>query len=244
MTSIDVPLHGFGKLLRANPVLAELERREGLSGIEEKALRKSRERERSEVTERGRAPLEIGDLHRHHGIDATTLEADLEVEVRTGRAAGRTDLADALDLNHAISHDAHQQLLAGSTESLDVRRSIAAGNLAVANNDDDMGEYGNLVRYISNYKDGRRASTIGDDDDEVRKGPWWKFWAKKSGSGSSGDNFETPEEWLETNMQRGLTTAEVEQRRKKTGWNELTTEKENMFLKFLSYFTGPILYGQ
>lgn len=26
MTSIDVPLHGFGKLLRANPVLAELER--------------------------------------------------------------------------------------------------------------------------------------------------------------------------------------------------------------------------
>ena len=40
------------------------------------------------------------------------------------------DLADALDFNTAISDDAHQQLLAGSTESLDVRRSIAAGNLA------------------------------------------------------------------------------------------------------------------
>ena len=43
---------------------------------------------------------------------------------------GDLDLADALDFNTAISDDAHQQLLAGSTESLDVRRSIAAGNLA------------------------------------------------------------------------------------------------------------------
>src|SRR4051812_32977452 len=40
------------------------------------------------------------------------------------------DFADAIDFNQAIAHDAHQQLLAGSTESLDVRRSIAAGNLA------------------------------------------------------------------------------------------------------------------
>ena len=40
------------------------------------------------------------------------------------------DLADAIDLNQAVAEDAHQQLLAGSTESLDVRRSIAAGNLA------------------------------------------------------------------------------------------------------------------
>ena len=40
------------------------------------------------------------------------------------------DLADALDLEAAVAADAHQQLLLGSTESLDVRRSIAAGNLA------------------------------------------------------------------------------------------------------------------
>ena len=43
---------------------------------------------------------------------------------------GDLDLADAIDLNTALAADAHQQLLAGSTESLDVRRSIAAGNLA------------------------------------------------------------------------------------------------------------------
>ena len=43
---------------------------------------------------------------------------------------GDLDLADAIDFNAALAADAHQQLLAGSTESLDVRRSIAAGNLA------------------------------------------------------------------------------------------------------------------
>lgn len=35
---------------------------------------------------------------------------------------------------------------------------------------------------------------------------------------------------------------EVERRRKSTGWNELTTEKENMILKFIGFFRGPILY--
>jgi hypothetical protein len=48
----------------------------------------------------------------------------------TVRVEGDLDLADAIDFNTAIATDAHQQLLAGSTESLDVRRSIAAGNLA------------------------------------------------------------------------------------------------------------------
>ena len=111
---------------------------------------------------------------------------------------------------------------------------------AVANNDDDQGEYGNLVRYISQYRDGRRASTIpGGDDDMPKKKHWWSRRAK----GSSGDGFETPDDWLNTDMKQGLKGHDVELRRKKTGWNELTTEKENMFLKFLSYFTGPILYG-
>ena len=43
---------------------------------------------------------------------------------------GDLDLADALDLEAAVAADAHHQLLLGSTESLDVRRAIAAGNLA------------------------------------------------------------------------------------------------------------------
>jgi H+-transporting ATPase len=109
---------------------------------------------------------------------------------------------------------------------------------AVANNDDDQGEYGNLVRYISQYRDGRRASTIGGDDEQPKKKHWWS----RRAAGASGEGFETPDDWLNTDIKQGLKSSEVEQRRKKTGWNELTTEKENMFLKFLSYFTGPILY--
>ena len=109
--------------------------------------------------------------------------------------------------------------------------------------DAEMGEYGNLVRYISTYKDGRRGSMVSSlNDDEEPKKKWYQF-GKRKGAGGDG-SFETPEEWLTTDMRQGLSHNDVESRRKKTGWNELTTEKENMFLKFLSYFQGPILYGK
>ena len=103
---------------------------------------------------------------------------------------------------------------------------------------EEAGEYGNLVRYISNYKDGRRQSTVAGDDDDLPKAHWW---SKKRGP--VGADFETPDDWLITDMKLGLTTQEVESRRKRTGWNELTTESTNLFVQFLSYFQGPILYG-
>ncbi len=46
------------------------------------------------------------------------------------RVDGDVDLADALDLEAAVAADAHAQLLLGSTDSLDVRRAKAVGNLA------------------------------------------------------------------------------------------------------------------
>ena len=46
------------------------------------------------------------------------------------RVDGDLDLADALDLEAAVAADAHHQLLLGSTETLDVRRAVAVGNLA------------------------------------------------------------------------------------------------------------------
>jgi hypothetical protein len=72
------------------------------------------EAERQAAAETRRLDVDLA----HAGVDGTVhVEGDL-------------DLADAIDFNTAIAQDAHQQLLAGSTESLDVRRSIAAGNLA------------------------------------------------------------------------------------------------------------------
>jgi len=57
----------------------------------------------------------------------------------TVHVEGDLDLADAIDFNAALTADAHLQLLLGSTESLDVRRSSAAGNLARAQQTLDLG---------------------------------------------------------------------------------------------------------
>ncbi len=64
---------------------------------------------------------------RHLDVDLAQVTVAGTVHVE-----GDLDLADALDFNTALAADAHAQLLLGSTESLDVRRSIAAGNLARA----------------------------------------------------------------------------------------------------------------
>lgn len=116
----------------------------------------------------------------------------------------------------------------------DIRRDTAADDNA------DMGEYGNLVRYISTYRDGRRGSTAsgGGADPHEKKG----FFSRKKKGETSGV-FETPDDWLTTDMKAGLRSSDVEARRRKTGWNELTTEKENLFLKFIGFFKGPVLYG-
>ena len=57
------------------------------------------------------------------GVDRVSYDGTVHVD-------GELDLADALDLEHAIRAGAHQLGALGNTESLDVRRSIAAGDLA------------------------------------------------------------------------------------------------------------------
>ncbi|KIV99899.1 plasma membrane ATPase [Verruconis gallopava] len=51
-----------------------------------------------------------------------------------------------------------------------------------------------------------------------------------------------PEELLQTSTRDGLTSAEVLQRRKKYGLNQMKEEKENLLLKFLGFFVGPIQF--
>jgi hypothetical protein len=65
----------------------------------------------------------------------------------TVRVDGELDLADALDLEDAISQGAKQLAALGNTESLDVRRSMAAGELARRQLafDLDTGETGRAV---------------------------------------------------------------------------------------------------
>lgn len=51
-----------------------------------------------------------------------------------------------------------------------------------------------------------------------------------------------PEEMLQTDTRVGLIEPEVVARRKKYGLNQMKEEKENLFLKFLGYFVGPIQF--
>lgn len=51
-----------------------------------------------------------------------------------------------------------------------------------------------------------------------------------------------PEELLQTDPNKGLTFDEVERRRKKFGLNQMSEEHENLIIKFLSYFIGPIQF--
>ena len=51
-----------------------------------------------------------------------------------------------------------------------------------------------------------------------------------------------PDELLQTSTRTGLTGAEVLTRRKKYGLNQMKEEKENLVLKFLGFFVGPIQF--
>lgn len=99
------------------------------------------------------------------------------------------------------------------------------------------------MRYISTYRDTKGAAAAVDEQEDYdeKKRPWYAFWRKESGPGGA---IDIPADWLETDINTGLTTEEVERRRRKTGFNELADIKENMFLKFVGFFRGPVLYGK
>lgn len=48
---------------------------------------------------------------------------------------------------------------------------------------------------------------------------------------------------VSTELRTGLSTTEAESRRKRYGFNEISSEKTNLLKQFIGYFTGPILYG-
>ncbi|KAI8966791.1 plasma membrane H+-ATPase [Daldinia sp. FL1419] len=107
-----------------------------------------------------------------------------------------------------------------------------------------LDEYRALIRYVDTYRDPNAEGAEEDFSEQEQKRPWWAFWmGGKSGyARASLSDFETPVDWLNTDIKEGLSSMEVERRRKYAGWNELATEKENMLLKFIGFFRGPVLY--
>ncbi|WVQ95251.1 plasma-membrane proton-efflux P-type ATPase [Kwoniella sp. CBS 9459] len=104
-------------------------------------------------------------------------------------------------------------------------------------------EYEVLLRYVEDQKEKLKNKKDDDDDEDeknvkyVRK--WYTPWKKvKVDQGGK----KVPPEWLETDRQKGLSTSDIDERRKHSGYNELESPTENQFIKFISYFRGPILY--
>jgi H+-transporting ATPase len=110
-------------------------------------------------------------------------------------------------------------------------------------NDPNLDEYERLMKYVSVYREPGKEEEM-EEDGEMRRvwyAPWKKRWvpAKKKEGGQ-----QFPNDWLITDIRQGLTNEEVANRRRRSGWNELVSEKENPIAKFISYFRGPILYGK
>jgi H+-transporting ATPase len=64
----------------------------------------------------------------------------------------------------------------------------------------------------------------------------------EEGAVEAGGAKPVPEDLLQTDTAIGLTEAEVTQRRKKFGLNQMKEEKPNHLLNFLGYFVGPIQF--
>lgn len=109
----------------------------------------------------------------------------------------------------------------------------------------DLDEYTALQKFISTYRDPRAQmleDAANEDITETKK-PWYAFW-KKSAEPTAGDGtLVVPADWLNADIKQGVSSSDVETRRRRFGFNEIASEKENMFLKFVGFFTGPVLYG-
>lgn len=108
-------------------------------------------------------------------------------------------------------------------------------------NDPNLGEYERLLKYVSVYREPGKEEAL--EEGEMRRvwyAPWKKRWVPSRPKGAA---QQFPDEWLITDVRQGLSQAEVQLRRRRAGWNELVSEKENPIAKFMTYFRGPILYG-
>ncbi|KAK0525811.1 hypothetical protein OC834_003717 [Tilletia horrida] len=107
-------------------------------------------------------------------------------------------------------------------------------------------EYSILIDFIRSQK----TSSDEDEDDGIhveKRRQWPLFWkVKEVRVNKNGEEEEVaakaPASWLETNPQEGLSDSEVLRRRQQFGYNELEAPSENLLLKFIGFFRGPILY--
>lgn len=108
-------------------------------------------------------------------------------------------------------------------------------------------EYSALINFIREQK-GHSGDDENQDETHIEKRrswltPWKTTEVRVNKMGEVEEvAAKVPSSWLETEMTRGISEADVQKRRQAFGFNELESPTENLFLKFLGFFKGPILY--
>lgn len=122
----------------------------------------------------------------------------------------------------------------------DQSSSDGFGGHTLDESDKGLGEYELLDRFIT-----RGGHAPQEEAQEVHEHvPWWKFWKSSEQLDDTPQSNKPPPEWLEADIRQGISSADVTERRRRFGYNELVAEKENQLAKFMSFFQGPILYGE
>ncbi|KAJ1033052.1 hypothetical protein NDA16_000331 [Ustilago loliicola] len=108
-------------------------------------------------------------------------------------------------------------------------------------------EYAQLIEFIRAQKSANADDEGGDETHIIKKRQFPAFWkTKEIRVNKHGEAEEVaqkvPASWLETDMLKGVSESEVAHRRSLFGYNELESPKENLFLKFIGFFRGPVLY--
>jgi H+-transporting ATPase len=141
--------------------------------------------------------------------------------------------------------------MAPQEDDVERRASVATRSKSIVSMTafEGMDEYSALQKYIQFYRDPRSSPSDpngahANAADAGKSKSWWQFW--RSGDSKQAkpgvDPGTVPEDMLNTDIRAGISSHEVENRRRRFGYNEITTEKTNWLKQFLSYFQGPILY--
>ncbi|KAJ5649719.1 ATPase P-type K/Mg/Cd/Cu/Zn/Na/Ca/Na/H-transporter [Penicillium longicatenatum] len=130
----------------------------------------------------------------------------------------------------------------GDGERADGRRGSRISRASLKEDYAQLDEYGKLVKYVSTFQNA--DANLEDQGDYEEKRLWYAPWKKRKVRVKSVEESAGmyPDDWLITDIREGLSSEDVNVRRRRSGWNELVSEKENPIAKVLSYFRGPILY--
>lgn len=132
------------------------------------------------------------------------------------------------------------------------------------NLDNEPDEYTRLLKFIdleAKKEKHRRDDDGGDGGDQEMRRLWYMPWKKVPVRGTKAR--KVPQTWLETNMTKGLSNSEIDDRRACFGYNELercvdqnlpntpaetliilaNSPRVNPIVQFVGYFRGPILFG-